>query len=33
MAKAGSHKFEYMVCDNYGFNYTEPLVIKADKPN
>jgi hypothetical protein len=29
LPKAGSHKFEYMICDNFGFNYTEPIVIKA----
>lgn len=29
MSKAGSHKFEYIICDNFGFNYTVPLLVKA----
>ena len=33
MAKAGSHKFEYIICDNFGFNYTEPLTVKTDINN
>lgn len=32
LPKAGTHKFEYMICDNFGFNYTEPILIKAEKP-
>ena len=31
MAKEGQHKFEYMICDNFGFNYTEQLIVKAEK--
>lgn len=30
LPKAGNHKFEYMICDNFGFNYTEPITIKAE---
>lgn len=30
LPKAGTHKFEYMICDNFGFNYTEPILIKVE---
>ena len=27
----GNHKFEYTICDNYGFLYTQPLLIDSKK--
>lgn len=31
LPKVGNNKFEYMICDNFGFNYIEPILIKAEK--